>query len=406
MRETIDGSPALKRGLGLWLTTFYGLGVVVGAGIYVLIGAIAGLAGTAAPLSFLVAGLVAGVTGFSYMELTARLPEAAGEAAYVDHGFGSPALTLATGLALVAVAILAAATISSGAAGYLEALVPLPGWIAIAAIVAALAALAIYGIVESAVFAALLTVIEVGGLALVAISAYLADPEIPARLDQILPTAGWSAWSGVFAGAIIAFFAFVGFEDMVNVAEEVVEPERTLPRAIGIVLAASTLLYLAVATVAVLAVPVEELAASPAPLALVASRGLPGSHLVVTAIAVAAALNGILVQFIMASRVLYGLSSRGRLPTWFGRIAGTTRTPVNATLAVAAVTWVLAVSLPIVDLAAMSARVILVIFIVVNLALVRIKLRGGQDPAISVPLAVPVLGAVLSAGLLASGLFF
>jgi basic amino acid/polyamine antiporter, APA family len=399
-----SGEPSLKRGLGLWLTTFYGLGVVVGVGIYVLIGALAGVAGTAAPISFLIAGFVAGISALSYMELAARLPEAAGEAAYVDQGFGSATLTLITGLVLVTIGIFAAATVSAGAAGYMATIAALPDWMIIAVIVVALGGVAIYGIVESAVFAAILTVIEIAGLVLVAASALIAEPDLLTRLDEIAPPPVWSAWSGIIAGSVIAFFAFLGFEDMVNVAEEIVEPEKTLPRAIALVMVVATILYLAVATICVLAVPVADLAAAPAPLALVAARGLPGAGLIVTLIAITAALNGVLVQFILAPRVLYGLSRRGRLPAWFGHVAARTRTPVNATILTVVVTGLLAVSLPVVDLAATSARLILMVFVMVNLALVRIKQRdhqiGGTRPAVTVPTAVPVLGAILSAALL------
>lgn len=398
--HTSPSEPTLKRGLGLWLLTLYGLGVVVGAGIYVLIGAIAGIAGVTTPVSFLIAGGVVGVTALSYMELATRMPEAAGEAAYVDQGFGWPALTLAVGLGLVAVGTLAAATIGLGAAGYIQALIAAPTWTILLAIVVVLGGLAIWGIVESAIFAAVLTVLEIAGLALVAGAAIVADPAIFARVGEIVPAATWPAWSAILSGSVIAFFAFVGFEDMVNVAEEVKAPETNMPRAIALVLGSTILLYLVVSTVCVLAVPVADLAASPAPLALVAGQGLPGAGLLVNLIAIAAALNGILVQFIMAPRVLYGLSHRGRLPAWFGHVGARRRTPVNATLCVLAVVLVLAVTLPITDLAAASSQLILVIFIVVNLALIRLKQRGGPPAPVSVPVVVPVFGALLSAALL------
>ena len=216
-----------------------------------------------------------------------------------------------------------------------------------------------------------------------------------------MPPPSWSVWPGIFAGAVIAFFAFLGFEDMVNVAEEVDEAETTMPRAIALVLAMSIGFYLIVATVCVLAVPIADLAASPAPLALVVGTALPGAGLLVTLIAIVAALNGILVQFILAARVLYGLAKRGRISAWFGRVDRRTRTPVNATLCVLATVFVLAISLPIAELAAASSRLILAIFILVNLALIRIKRRGGPPAPVSVPIAVPVLGALTSAALLA-----
>ncbi|MEJ8571146.1 APC family permease [Microbaculum marinum] len=392
--------PQLRRTLGFWLLTLYGLGVVVGAGIYVLIGAIAGIAGIFAPFSFVIAAAIVGVTSLSYMELASRLPEAAGEAAYVDQGFGSPALTVAVGLALVVVGTLAAATIALGAAGYLHSLMAAPVWLLALAIVAGLGAIALWGILESAVLAAALTVLEVGGLLLVAGAALFDEPAILMRVGDIVPPPSWQAWSAIVSGSVIAFFAFIGFEDMVNVAEEVKAPERTMPRAIALVFVTAVLLYLVVATVCVLAVPVEDLAASSAPLALVAGKRLPGADTVVTLIAIAATLNGILVQFIMAPRVLYGLARRGRLPAWLGRVGERRGTPANATLVVLAGVFALTLSLHIGDLAAISSQLIMAIFVMVNLALVRLKRAGGPPPPISVPLIAPVLGAILSAALL------
>ncbi len=393
--------PGLKRVLGLTLVVLYGLGVTIGAGIYVLIGATAGQAGIYAPVSFCIAALVMAPTAASFAELSSRMPVSAGEAAYVREGLNSRGLALIVGLLVVTAGVVSAAAVAIGAAGYISVFIEAPDGLIISLVVLAMGLAAAWGILESVFLAGVLTLIEIGGLALIVVAGIGNDPSIVLRFGEVVPGSfDPLIWSGVFSAGLLAFFAFIGFEDLVNIAEEVKEPLKVLPWAIFLTLVLSTLIYVCVVSVAVLSVPLEGLAASKAPLGYVYERVTGGSSLVISAIAVVATLNGIIVQMIMASRVLYGLSAQGDLPGILSQISPATRTPLIATALVAAIILVLSLAFPIEGLAEMTSRVTLTIFSLVNLALLRLKLREDAPPEdiFTVGLWVPVAG--LSASLL------
>jgi amino acid transporter len=395
--------PRLKRSLSLPLVTLYGLGTTVGAGIYVLVGKVAGRAELLTPAAFAVAAVLAGLTAFSFAELAARYPKSAGEALYVRAAFGRRPLALAVGLLVALSGTVSAAAIALGAAGYLGTLVELPAAAVVVLLVLGIGALAAWGIAESVTLAAVLTLVEVGGLVLVVVTVALWLPDRPAPLPRpgaLLPPFEAGAWSAVLAGAVLAFYAFIGFEDMVNVAEEVKDAPRTLPLAIVVTLALTTLLYVAVALVAVLALPPAELAASAAPLAELFERA-GGSALAISLIAILATLNGALIQIIMAARILYGLSEQGALPAALGRVHATTRTPLLATAVVALAVMALAVGLPIEPLAEATSVVVLAVFTLVNLALLRLKRRAPHPAGVwRVPWPVPLGGFLASAAFL------
>ena len=176
----------LKRTLTLTHAVLYGIGVTVGAGIYVLIGAAAARAGYAAPLAF-IAALLMMITGASFAELGSRMPVAAGEAAYVRAAFHSPTLALAVGLLVVAIAVVSAAAISVGSAGYIGIFVPLPSDLIIAAVVLGMGAIAALGVRQSVTFAGVMTLIEIGGLLLIVAAGANAGPELVTRLPQAVP---------------------------------------------------------------------------------------------------------------------------------------------------------------------------------------------------------------------------
>ncbi|HIF49693.1 MAG TPA: amino acid permease [Cytophagales bacterium] len=259
----MNEGPTLKRSLGLPLITLYGLGTVIGAGIFVLIGEVAGSAGMFAPVAFLVASLLAGLTAFSFAELASRFPKSAGEAVYVQEGFGWRPLSVTVGLLVALAGMVSCATIANGFVGYLHEFVALPDWLVVVAVVLGLGTIAVWGIVESVTIAALITIVEAGTLVVVVIMAGDAFTTLPARLPELIPPAEGAVWSGILGGSVLAFFAFIGFEDMVNVAEEVKDARRVMPRAIITVLIAAMTLYVAVSLVAVLTVPPAELADVP-----------------------------------------------------------------------------------------------------------------------------------------------
>ncbi len=390
----------MKRALPLPLVVLYGLGVTIGAGIYVLIGATTGRAGIYSPFSFLLAAIVMAPTAASFAELTSRMPVSAGEAAYVRHAFGSRLLALL----VVTAGVVSAAAVAIGAAGYIRVFMDLPALALVATVILAMGLAAAWGIVESVSVAAILTLIEIAGLLVIIVAGLMHDPALIARAGEVVPlTSDPEIWAGIFAAGLLAFFAFIGFEDLVNIAEEANEPLKTLPRAIFWTLVISTLLYIAVASVAVLSVPIDGLAASTAPLGFVYEQVTGGSPLVISAIAIVATLNGIIVQMIMASRVLYGLAVQGDLPALIGRVNRVTRTPLVATGVVIALVLLLGLAFPIEGLAEMTSRVTLTVFSLVNLALIRLKLRKEPAPprGFEVGIWVPVTGLLASLVLLA-----
>ncbi|MDD9971300.1 MAG: amino acid permease [Myxococcales bacterium] len=381
----------LRRSLSLPVMTFYGLGTILGAGIYALVGKVAGRAGLHAPLAFAAAALVAGLTAFSYAELAARLPRSAGEAAYVHEAFRRRWVSRAVGLGIVATGLVSAAAIANAFVGYLDLFVDVSAKGAIVGLIVVLGAIAAVGVEVSSGVAVLITCLELSGLLLVLAVAghHLAD--LPARASEIALPSG-HAWPGVFSGAFLAFYAFVGFEDMANMAEEVRDPERTMPRSIILAMLLSTLLYLLVATVAVLAVPIDRLSASDAPLATLVTESSGLGPNVIGLISLFAIINGALVQLVMAARVLYGMARSDDAPAFLGRVHARTRTPLPATAVVTAAILVLALFFPLVPLAEMTSLLILGIYALVNLACLRLQPRTDLPRPVRVPRVVPGLG--------------
>jgi amino acid transporter len=341
----------------------------------------------------------------SFAELAGRFPVAAGEAAYAREAFHSNRIATAVGLLVVAIAIISAAAISVGSAGYLAVFVPLPAPVLIVAVVLAMGAIAVWGVKESVTFAATMTVIEIGGLLVLILAGFAFENDIATRLPEIVVVnASPVVLAGLMSATLLAVFAFVGFEGICNVAEEVRSPERNLPRAIFLTLAISTLLYVLVVWISLVAVERSELAQSNAPLALVFERLTGASIGTMSLIALVATLNGIIVQIIMASRVLYGLARQGGLPAAFAHVSHTTRTPTLATVLTSALVLLLALMLPLRDLADVTSRLTLLVFAVVNISLVRIKQRSPRrPPGIYVaPTWVPWAGAAACIALLAA----
>lgn len=395
MSETT--SPHLVRALGPGLLMLYGMGTIVGAGIWVLVGEVAAVAGLLAPLAFLVAAAVAGLTGASYATLASVLPEAGGEVVYVDRAFARRTLTAVTGWAVAFTGVVSAATIARGFAGYLGVLVPLPELVVIAGITALLTAIAIRGILASAWFATLLTVVSVGALL------WLVGARFEVLADwRRLPEAVNGEVGDVhvvLSAAFVAFYAFIGFEDMVNVAEEVRRPRVTIPLAIGGALLGSAVLYALVASVAVLAVPPAELARQPAPLAHVMGRGADDPWIALAGLM--AVTNSALAQLVMASRILLGLARKGLAPALFARI-GARGTPAAGTAVVGATVLALALTQEIGTLARLTSGVVLAVFATVNLALLVLRVR--EPTTFRTPLLLPVLALVASGGLLLAAL--
>ena len=381
------------------MLVLYGLGTTIGAGIYALTGEVAGSAGMRAPLAFLMSALLAGVTAIGFAELAGRLPKAAGEAVFVNTAFGRRNLTRAVGIAVLTAGVVAAATITNAFGGYVAELIDSPRWLLVMALIVVLGGVAVSGVKESVLFAAVLTVIEIFGLGLVLWAGRDSFGDLVSRGDELLgPPTSLGGWSAVLGGAFLAFFAFLGFEDMDAVAEETTNVRVTLPRAILLTLGITTVLYMTVAAVAVLQVAPSVLAESDAPLALIYERA-GGNPDVLAFIAALAMVNGALVQLVMIPRVVYGLSNLDLLPESVGRVSPRTRTPVRATVAAAILVMVLAVAIEMEWLARITSATTMAIFIAINASLIAIKRQGVPTTTFQVPTWVPYVGVVAATGM-------
>ncbi len=385
----------LKRNISLSLLTFYGLGTIVGAGIFVLTGVIVGKAGIYAPLSFLFAAIVAAPTAHTYARLSSRFPKSAGEAVYVEHAFNNQLFTNLTGALVVVIGIISAATISRGFVGYVDYFVDTPDTIVTVGFVISLGALAAFGVMASVLTASVIAIISITGLLLVIYGGL--DSFASGHANELIALnsdlAIGAGFAGVMAGAFLAFYAFIGFEDIVNMAEETVDAPRTLPLAIYFSLVGAATLYVLTTVVAVTTVPLEMVADDPAPIARIIEYHDIFNPELIAIISMLAVVNSALVQIIMASRVIYGMSRLGRWNALLGELNPRTQTPVYATVLASAVVLVLATTLNLTALAGLTSAVTLVIFCAINIALIKL---GDNKSSI----VIAWIGAILCIALL------
>lgn len=408
-RSQVTRETELNRSVRWPQLMLYGIGSMLGAGIYGLVGKAAGVMGGAIWLAFLAAMIAALLTGLSYASIASRYPKAGGAAYAAHRAFHSPFVSYVIGLTVLCSGLSSIATQSKVIAGNLNTLIGLDwGWsilgapgeiIALAiAFLLIVAAIVYRGITESLWVNALCTAVEALGLLFVVAVGlrYWGGVDL---LDVPASADGSSALTMalVMQGAILAFFSFLGFEDMLNVAEEVEEPRRAMPIAlIGAMLVASVI-YIAVAITAVSVVPWRELADAPGPLQLVVARAAPWFPAIgFTIITIAAVANTALVNFVMGSRLLYGMSRQKLLPEPIGRVHGTRRTPHVAIGIVLAIVLLLQLAGDIEQLAGATVMLLLLVFAVVNGALVVLQRReGDKEGCFNVPVIIPVLGATV-----------
>ncbi|WP_062113340.1 APC family permease [Aureimonas sp. AU40] len=402
-----DGEAKLKRAVGLPQVALFGLGSMLGAGIYGLIGEAAKELGSAIWMAFLISMVAALLTGLSYASIASRYPRAGGAAYVTQRAYGRPMLSYVVGLAVVCSGLTSIATQSNVVARNFASVVGIdtPQSVLAIGFLVLLAGVLFRGISESLWLNALCTVIEAFGLILViavGISYWGETNLLEFPTGEGGEPLGGSVMLLVAQGAVLTFFSFIGFEDMLNVSEEVREPERTMPIAILAAMLAATAIYIAVAVTAVSVVPWRELAEAPGPLILVVERAAPwfptGIYAGITIFAVA---NTALVNYVMASRLLYGMSRQGLLPEAFGRVHKTRHTPYVAI----GVLLVIVVALSLVGnigaLAASTVLLLLTVFTVVNVALLVLQRRKGEAKGrFEIPSLVPILGAALCATLI------
>lgn len=391
----------LKRDISLFFLVFYGLGNILGAGIYVLIGEISGISGIYAPISFILACIVVLFTALCYAELSSRYPYSAGEALYAKHAFNSKYLSIAIGFFIGLSGILSSATIINGFYGYLSNFLDVSKVFTSIFLVFALCFIAVIGISKSVKFASLLTLIEILGLLLIV---YAGGSNIDFKAVEIqtyIPPLELSIWYTISLGAFLAFYAFIGFEDMVNVAEEVKNPTVAMPKAIIYVLIISTILYILVAFISIIAIEPSILSKSQAPLADVYKTLTQKEPIILSFIGMFAVINGALIQIIMVSRLLYGMSINKWIPEVFSSVNKSTNTPIFSTVFASIIILIFALWLPILTLAGLTSFFIFIIFALMNLALIKIKRKEPKiDGIISYPMWIPIAGFVLNISLL------
>jgi amino acid transporter len=278
--------------------------------------------------------------------------------------------------------------------GYVHTFLQVPDALLIPMVVLALAAIAVWGIEQSAWVAGMISVIEVGGLVWIILLS-LSSTDL-AAVDWMAFRPHGGAVLPVLAGAVLSFYAYIGFEDMVEVAEEVRDVRRTLPRAILATLVLTSLIYVLLLVAVLVAVGPEVLAGAAAPLVVVHGALTDGGGRLLGVIALLAIVNGALIQIVMASRVVYGLASRGQLPAVFAYVEPRLRTPVVATLAVAGAILVLALLGHLSGLAETTSVLMLTVFALANLSLWRLKGRSTAPAGVwQVPRPLPLLGFVV-----------
>lgn len=392
--STATPTSPLKRAVSTRSLFLFILGDVLGAGVYVLVGAVAAASGGAVWAPLLAALVMALLTAGSYAELATKYPRAGGSSHYATRAFG-PFVGFLVGFCMLAAGIVSVGALALGFAGdYLGEFLTVPVWLTVVVFLALLAALNAFGIRESLRVNALATIIEVGGLLLVVALGAVVIARGEADLSRLtqLGTPENGPVLAVLAGTVLAYYSYVGFETSVNVAEEAKNPSRSYPAALFGALAVAGLVYLGVGVAASAVLPTDALAASTGPLLEVvrAAGGVP--PVLFSVIALIAVGNGALLTGIMSSRLAYGMSRDGLLPGFLSHVLSGRRTPAVAILATTALSVFLALVGSIEVLAATLVLLLLVVFIAVNTAVLALRTDTVDHPHFRVPSVLPVLG--------------
>ena len=385
----------LKRILGVPMLTFYGTGMILGAGIYSVIGKAAGLSAESLWISFALASVVALLTAFSYSELATMYPKAGAEFIYLGKAFKKQKWFAETvGFAMAFSGAATAATVALAFSGYLNQFVDISTVVVAPLLLIALTAIALVGVLQSGWVNIVFTLIEIGGLGLI-IYLGLQSEKFGEALSAV-PS------MGTLSGAALIIFSFFGFENIVNLAEESKKPENDIPKAIFISLAVATVLYMLVSFSALALLPIEQLAQSSAALMSVAETSSKNSGRVLGAIALFSTANTALISMIGASRILFGMAEKKSLPKIMAKVASEKKTPWIASLVILASALVMLPLGKIEIVASVSALATLFAFLSVNATLIRLRYT---EPNIKRPFRIalnigrlplpPVLGALL-----------
>ncbi len=396
----------LKRELSLTQAVLCGIGIILGAGIYVMLGKTAGLAGNALWMSFIIAAIVAGFTGLSYAELASRYPKAGAEFEYSKNAFGRRIAFIVGWLTIIA-GIVAGSAVAIGFGENLFGLVLLLGWPEIpiifsAAILIALCSFVIFlGIKQSAMIAIAFTLIEAAGLLFII---FIGLPFV-GQVDLMEMPLGFT---GVLSGAALIFFAFIGFEEIVRMSEETKEPKKTIPKALLIAIILTSIIYMLVAVSVISVVPWQALAESTAPLSLVAEKvfGAQGA-LILLSIVLFSTANTVLLVLLATSRIIFGIGEDKELPNIVAKIHPKTQTPYIAIILV----MVLAIAFCFFDLKFLGRTtdfILFIVFIIINASVIAVRIKEPEvKPNFRIPLNIGKIPVTAVLGILSCiGLMF
>jgi basic amino acid/polyamine antiporter, APA family len=407
MKKNSSTPITLNRNIGLFALILYGIGDILGAGIYGLVGKAAGQMGNSVWMAFLASMVAAGLTGLSYASLGSRFPKAGGASFITHRAFNRNWLAYAVGLAVLASGLMSMATATRVFSGYFQALIggQIPLQIIIIGFALFLVFFVLLGIREALWVNSICTFIELGGLVIIIVFGlkFVGSVNYFDATTISNPTGDLSL-SLILTGAVLTFYSFVGFEDILNVAEEVKNPQKTLP--LGLILAVSiaSLIYMLISVIAVSVIPSGLLAESKEPLVDVIRIAAPWfPPALYSVIAMFAVSNTALINFIMGSRLVYGMATQGLLPKSLAKVHPKRRTPHVAAGAIFVISLLLALSGDISSLAKSTSVLLLFSFILVNFSLVILKNRKNEPPgSFEVPSIIPILGSLVCAMLLFS----
>ncbi|MGH9924119.1 MAG: APC family permease [Nitrososphaeraceae archaeon] len=401
----------MKRSINLFQAIMYGVGLILGAGIYIIIGDVAGIAGNAIWISFIVAASIAILTGLSYAELSSIFPKSAAEYIFTKNAFGSigktkgdkaKLISFIVGCLIIFVALISAATVAVGFSGYFAALFPHISPVIIAlSLIGILSLVNFYGISESIWTNVIFTLIELAGLITIILAAFMFGSmantnyyEIPSisnsssntfpateedqAAESFLSFLQTGAIASIIGAAGLIFFAYYGFENMANIAEEIKNPSKVIPKALLASIVITTVVYILVALSTVSLVSWKELSSSDAPLALAAEKAFGSQGIIMlSVIALFATSNTVLMMLISGSRIIYGISRGGGslFPNVLQTIHHSRRTPWVAVLVAMGITMIIVMlsSGNIEGIASVSVFGIFIVYAIVNLSLIVLR---------------------------------
>lgn len=373
----------LNRRMGLFHLTMYGVGLILGAGIYVLIGEASGFAGDAVWIAFVLGSIVALFAGLSYAELSSIFPKAAAEYIFVKNAFKNNFFAFIIGWLTVITSMITAATVALGFGGYFSEFLNIPIVISAIILIGILSIVNFVGIRESSWTNTVFTIIEATGLILIIIIGFtISDPEPVNYFES--PT----GITGIIIAFVLIFFAFIGFEDMANVAEEVRNPKKVIPKAIILSVMISGLIYVLVSLAVVRVINWQDLSLSAAPLADVAERGLGiQGHIIFSGIALFAITNTVLITLVAGARMIYGMARDKSFPNFLTKIHSKTKTPWIAVITIMVVAISFSFIGDIVIIANITVFAVVITFGAINLSVIVLRYT---EPDIERKFRIPI----------------